>query len=172
LKIDLAGGREFLSEAHGHAVLRQINQGGLLLLDVGVFHRGVGVHGGTSALALLFPHDSPGGAQAAQGALVGDGLVEGEIDAQREQLANALLARDDHHRQGPVVEARQAGLAQQSQYFVVRFAVDDDDIKAVLRQADRCPGKFRAGLDPDMQFFENPAQYLGLIAVNTYQQGR
>ena len=63
LKIDFAGGRKLFAKLHLHSILGQIDEGGFLLLHIGVVDGGLGMHGGAGVLALFPAHDGACGAQ-------------------------------------------------------------------------------------------------------------
>jgi len=63
-------------------------------------------------------------------------------------------------------------LTKQSGDIGIGLTVNQDQIKAFLREANSRAGEIGTGLNLNAEFFENPAQHLSCRLVNAHQQGR
>ena len=101
---------------------------------------------------------------------MGNRLVEHEVHAQGEHLANTVLPADYRDRERGVIETGKAGFAKQRVDFLLRGAIDNHHIEALLRQADRGSDEVRARLDLNAKFQENAAQNFCSGCIKAYQE--
>ena len=130
---------EALLALKGRALLAEIDQRGRNLLDVGIVKSGAGMYSDASILPPLPLHERTGGAQAAPGALLGNRLVQDEVNTQGKHLAHVVLLAGDRDHEGGGIARRGACAAERLNSLRLIFAIEDDRVVPSVIEGWRAP---------------------------------